>query len=150
MVNQYLISDPDDFSVKYPIGSLVHRVRTRQQRLAEVCEVCDGDGYVEVPKAEDRALCPTCQGQGKVWTDGDELVATIEPVTVTLARVEITEAPSSTGWLKRVTYMGPETGVPSGTVHDEADLFPTHDEALEAAAKRAHSVGLTLREAEAS
>lgn len=116
-------------TTKYSVGDVVYRkVKEYRDFRVVVCELCIGSGRVTIAGAEDRhAECPDCYGRGELGVDFP-VPERAEALTIGQVQV-ITRAKTDRG-AKEVTYMCKETGVGSGTLHREENLFLTAEEAL--------------------
>lgn len=119
----------------YGVGDVVWRVRTWRRRTSRLCEVCGGAGRVSVPGSMYKALCPepSCD-YGAVHVAETELLGEVTRLTIGQVRIERTATEAKN------EYMAYETGVGSGQVHSESDLYPSRSEAERAVA----SEGATL------
>jgi hypothetical protein len=113
---------------KFEVGQKVINVRVTWSERKVACPDCLGKRAWRVlaPSGEEWEVpCNTCvrgwSSSGTVSEYGDR----ITQATLTIGSVRIDTASRS----NPVTYMCEETGVGTGTVHDERDMFATQAEA---------------------
>lgn len=118
-----------NLTTKYTVGDTVYQKVPSYQDYREVsCELCVGTGIVSIAGAEDRTTdCPDCYGHG---TRGVDFPVPSWSRELTIGQVNVTTHSKTDRGEKKVTYMCVETGVASGTVHREENLFETPEEAL--------------------
>lgn len=118
-----------NLTTKYSVGDVVYRkVPEYRDYRVVMCELCMGTGRVTIAGAEDRvAECPDCYGRGDI---GKDFPVPASTQALTIGQVTVTTRNKSDRGAKEVTYMAEETGVGSGTLHREENLFPTAGEAL--------------------
>lgn len=112
---------------RYDLGDVVWHVHKLTARRAAFCGLCAGDGWVAIAAdATKRAICPDCHGRRYSQTEMvyEEPRATISRLTLGLVDVRV--LPDST----TVRYMADETGIGSGSMHEERDLYPSYEEAM--------------------
>ena len=122
------------FTTKYAIGDIVFRAGTVTELKSHPCPDCLGiRGWVATSPAgrEYTFACPRC-GSG-YQSDRDLSLAYsqhsphVERLTIGSVRVD------SHNTDRPVEYMCIETGVGSGSIHNERDLYPTEEDARKAA-----------------
>ena len=120
-----------NLSTKYELGQTVWIVRKSTFRRLKKCDPCEASGKVQIGSEE--FICPKCGGSSaypqyageKWWVDCSSRIGRIT-VEVYAAGYAPDYEPLS------VKYMLEVTGVGSGTIWDEVDLYPTEDEARHA------------------
>lgn len=116
-------------TTKYSVGDVVYRKVPEYRDFRVVtCDLCNGSGSVAIAGLEDRrAECPDCYGRGDL---GKDFPVPAVAQKLTIGQVTVTTRNKTDRGEKEVTYMAKETGVGSGTLHREENLFPTAEEAL--------------------
>lgn len=128
---------------KYDIGQRVHKISRLHQTIGTPCESCGGTGKLALVNGGSVPCSGWTGGnrhcdRGKVRTELVFRWTPTETLTVGQITAKVT-APHQYNDPDRdnaVAYMCHETGVGSGTVHYERDLFATRDEALAECAVR--------------
>ena len=121
----------------YDLGQKVYRLLKSPQRpRREQCAPCGGVGHFEIPSDRyPRLQCPDCRGAGWVHVESLPRVTTYSvegPLTIGKVQVEkVGHTVDPAG--NRTTYMMFETGIGSGNVYYEEELFRTVEAAHEAA-----------------
>ena len=121
-------------TTKFDLGQQVVKINNHTPSIAAKCEVCDGTGRVDVPK-HGPTSCPKCHGhrtytvypktQWNVFDGG-----TIGNLRLSLYHRDPELDPEMRGTHDdERQYMLYETGIGSGTLHYERDLFLTREEA---------------------
>lgn len=112
---------------RYDVGDTVFGLHTTVHRYWKLCPVCGGTNRVAVEGQSGlRAYCPAPDcSSGKVWLEAGSYFE-VQELTIGQLRVVA-------GYEAHVEYMCNETGVGSGRVWKEQLLFPTPEEAEEAA-----------------
>ena len=115
-------------SSKFDLGQRVYLVRNIRDTKWHVCQTCDGSGMIYVKN--EQFSCPSCHGSRGRYIDDPKTVCSVSQMSLTIGMVRA-EARSEFVYSKGrdVTYMCLETGVGSGSVYYECDLFATLDEA---------------------
>lgn len=116
-------------TTKYSIGDVVYRKVPEYRDFRIVtCGLCKGSGRVDIAGLEDRrAECPDCYGRG---TKGVDFPVPERAEALTVGQVQVVTRGKTDRAAKEITYMCEETGIGSGTLHREEDLFLTAEEAL--------------------
>lgn len=122
---------------KYSVGDRVFRAGTTTKVFTRDCPDCQGlkqwDAISPAGK-QYKFACPRCSASYQSERDLDlkytQFVASVQPLTIGSIRVDTHDA-------RPISYMCVETGVGSGGIHYEEDLFPTEDEARRAAEQKA-------------
>lgn len=121
---------------KYSIGQQVYGASAERRHRWEKCPDCLGtlEWTVTTPGGDEFLLpCNTCQvgfeRKGAIAVYEERPV--VQPLTIGSVRLDTNDAEHP------ITYMCQETGVGSGTLHRETNLFPTYEEAKEQATKLA-------------
>ena len=114
---------------KYSVGDRVFCGRTTTHKKMHKCPDCFGEkewSAVSPAGQTYKFSCPRCQasyyGQSDLRIDYTEFCPRIEELTIGSVRHDTHE--------KETSYMCKETGVGSGSVYREAELFPTREGAL--------------------
>lgn len=123
---------------KFSVGDVVHKAWTTTVRKQHPCPDCKGSrkwSAVSPAGGEYEFPCPRCAGGYMSNSDlslvYSEFAPCVEVLTIGSVRTD------SNSDDRPVEYMCRETGVGSGTIHSETDLFHTHDEAMRAAELKA-------------
>lgn len=116
-------------TTKYSVGDVVYRKAKEYRDYRDVpCELCSATGRVPISGTEGRnAECPDCYGRG---SKGVDYPVPERAEALTIGQVQVLTRGKTDRAVKEVTYMCKETGVGSGTVHREENLFLTAEEAL--------------------
>ena len=114
---------------KFSLGDLVYRFGTRTHKEFVDCPLCKGDKQIDLQ--EKRYTCPECRGTGGTYEYG-ALENYVLPDQYTIGHVRAVREYGK----EENRYMCKETGVGSGTVYNEEDLFDTIDEAEAECLKR--------------
>ena len=124
------------FETKYSVGDVVYFATTTPERKQHPCPDCLGEKTWKVTSpagGEYNIACPRCStrfmSDGGLSLDYTAHVPRIERRTI--GSVQYNSAPSA--WDSGARYMCIETGVGSGSVYDEARLFPTEEQAFQKA-----------------
>lgn len=130
---------------KYSVGDVVYWATTVTEKRSRPCPDCVGTKKwkaVSPAGGEYEFACPRCSAsyfsQRDLSLDYHEY--TPHAVLMTIGSVRVDTADSDYG----TSYMCTETGVGSGSIYREADLFPTKDEALKSAAAKAAGQNMTV------
>lgn len=125
---------------RFSVGDSVFCASTTVERKQHPCPDCLGSRKWKATSpagAEYEFACPRCaasyQSNRDISLDYSEHVPLVRPLTI--GSVQVNTAPGS--WDHGNRYMCRETGVGSGTVYNEDDLFGTEEGALEAAKLKA-------------
>ena len=135
-----------NFKTTFNFGDTVYLIRKSQEKVWKKCPFCDGAGDI-TGKDDNTRMCPACFGHtGKhcltdrmSWSTGDSM--TIGEIRVQ-ARCEVIKSNElfsnygSQDTLYVEQYMCYETGIGSGTLWDEENLFLSQTEADAACLKR--------------
>lgn len=119
---------------KYSIGDVVYHASIRTVTKQHPCPDCKGERKwkaVSPAGAEYDFACPRCSANFQSNSDLSLKYQQFEPFT---SRLTIGSVRSDSHSDRKVEYMCIETGVGSGSIYAEADLFPTEDEARAAGA----------------
>lgn len=123
-------------TTRFDLDQQVWKFDIEQGRVKVVCETCNGRGKVTVGARDSSVYCPDCGAKGYEFIDERWKTFTLRPLTVgqirALATIS-TDDPHTDADGNRVEYMCRETGVGSGTIHHEGDLFADSVEAETAA-----------------
>jgi hypothetical protein len=127
-------------TTKYSIGDKVFHAGTTTERKKHPCPDCKGERKwtAKSPAGADYTFdCPRCSASYNSDTDLTlDYTASVPTVReLTIGSVQFNSAGGS--WDSGARYMCRETGVGSGSVYSESDLFPSEEDALEAAQTKA-------------
>lgn len=116
-------------TTKYGVGDVVYRKVKAYNDFRHVsCDLCSATGQVAISGASGRkAECPDCRGLGK---RGVDFPVPMRAEALTIGQVRVVTEGKTDRAAKEVSYMCKETGIGSGTLHKEEDLFLTAEEAL--------------------
>lgn len=116
-------------TTKYSVGDVVYRKVKEYRDYREVpCELCTATGRVAISEAAGRyAECPDCYGRG---VKGVDFPVPERAEALTIGQVRVVTEGKTDRAAKEVSYMCKETGVGTGTVHKEENLFLSAEEAL--------------------
>lgn len=140
-------------TTKYSMGDVVYLAGTTTEHRQRPCPDCLGSRKWEARSpagGEFTFACPRCSTR---YSDKDELslayMAHAPLVTrLTIGSIQVNTAPGS--WDTGARYMANETGVGSGSVYKEDDLFASEEDALTSAKARAlsadQSVGWVVKQ----
>lgn len=111
------------YTSKFAIDDDVWVVRKESFRKMVECFPCDNTGKIDV--RGESLICPKCSGRGEhEQYVGDRLYIAHNGK---VGQVRITDCPSDEGLT--YDYMIDATGIGSGTIWKESDLFYTREEA---------------------
>lgn len=120
---------------KYSIGQTVYKGEHQIVVDSVICEICDGVGRVAlIYKGEPlEAQCSKCKGRGSL-EEGRSILTSVRTLTIGSVRYDsyLDEWHKKAGHC-HFTYMTEQTGVGSGNVFQEKDLYLTEKEAIEQA-----------------
>ena len=121
------------FSTKYNHGDTVWMITKHMTYKMEDCPTCHNLGRVEINGKF--FTCPNCNGYTKKVADEEkwELYTYVQcgkigKITIESYRKEHSNKTNHPSL--NITYMLDSTGIGSGTLWDEKDLFPSEEEAL--------------------
>lgn len=132
---------------RFSIGERVYQIARECPQEWVMCPACGGDKRVILKDGKDR-MCPECYGSGGkyAYKPQEWLVAgtlTIGLVDVRVCNIKKTGIFDNVGVMgdpqdteREVKYMAYETGIKSGTLWPEENLFPTEVDALVECEKR--------------
>lgn len=113
---------------KYNIGDCVYHVMYTQKQIKKPCPSCNSKGRINLKKQ--KFNCPDCYGRGTKESYSKRQWMFDVPLTIGSIRYDSARSDETT------TYMCNETGVGSGSIYHEEDLFLTKEEAEVECAKR--------------
>lgn len=123
-------------TTKYSVGDKVFHASTTTERKKHPCPDCKGERKwtAKSPAGSEYTFdCPRCSASYNsdrdLTLDYSAFVPSVRRLTI--GSVQFNSAPDS--WNNGARYMCQETGVGSGSVYSESDLFLTEEEALAAA-----------------
>jgi hypothetical protein len=118
-------------TTRYSHGDITWHRHVHLEGEVITCPLCGGTSRVHIAQSDREADCPECgygsghrAGLGRITTGRAVHIATIEERTIGQIRVEWTE-----GQDPEISYMAWESGVGSGSLIPEKDLYPTREEA---------------------
>lgn len=119
-----------NITTKYSIGDKVWIGRTQWQDKSIVCPECV-NGYIKIQLKsgqESHAKCPVCYGRGRyaVW----DFYPSVEEFTIGSVGYDSASPPE-----EQFSYMCIETGVGTGSIWYEHNIFTTKEEAEQYAAR---------------
>jgi hypothetical protein len=130
------------FESKYGPGETVYFIQRSYPRVYTTCQFCNGRGQIEGANHTVRQ-CPECYGRGGEYSYKPQEWQLSKVLTIGQIRIEYT--PESTEGISDIfdnykaqkekyteTYMCYETGIGSGSIYNEKDLFKTKEEAQDA------------------
>lgn len=117
------------FKSKFGIGDTAWKVAKVARSYEATCDLCAGDGSVKISGSDRTTGCPECYSRGRVWKQEE---AHHESQLLTVGQVRITAGRGGT----EVQYMCHETGIGSGSLHDEDGFFVSSEEAKAECKKR--------------
>lgn len=125
------------FTSKYEPDGLVWGISWEDARRIVKCLTCNHTGKVAIGAEE--FVCPKCNGDAEhpKWEGRKWFV--YHSGRIGKINVEFQTSGHEIDCSPKVTYMIDATGIGSGTVWNEKDLFPTH-EAAESACNQKNSV----------
>lgn len=128
-------------TTKFDVGQVVWRAGTTTEQRSHPCPDCLGsrEWVATSPAgAEFKVPCPRCSGSHQANRDLSLTYAAHAP-SVSRLTIGLVKASSQIGdgFEDGNSYMCLETGVGSGSIYREADLFATEEEALVAAKAKA-------------
>jgi len=126
-------------NAKYKLGQEVWKINWCNPPTWETCYTCNGSKFVHIKETNKQISCPDCRGEGgrsvflsSRWKAGSKL---------TIGKIQIEQFdPIYSDNKNRVTYMCKETGIGTGSVHDQNQLFAS----LEAAEREVKKRNKTL------
>ena len=124
---------------KYSLNDKVWLIRHKREQVKTPCATCNGSGLVIINKTPERS-CPDCYGRlyDTEWKDvawNIETQMTIGQINYEIWSILKTDAFDNMGVYNpdlietEIKYMCYETGIGSGTLYKETDLFCTEEEA---------------------
>lgn len=119
-----------EIKTKFNLNQKVYPIRRYRKEVVTSCPTCDGIGEVTI--ADKEYTCPGCYGSGaeihvepEKWQVINECISKIGQVAVTLYAERYQKRNHD-----RILYMLEASGVGSGSLWNEDDLFATRKEAL--------------------
>ena len=105
-----------------------------KQHVKVACPDCKGIGKLTFVETGRRAVCPTCYGNARVWTETKEFQhTTVESVIGKIKYEQYFDgeldsmAPSDRGTCE-IQYMLDKTGIGSGAMYQESKIFASRAE----------------------
>ena len=122
---------------KYSVGDRVYLAGTITKAFMRECPDCQGSKQwdaISPAGKQYQFACPRCSASYQSERDLDlkytQFIGSVEPLTIGSIRVDTNDE-------RPISYMCIETGVGSGSIYYEPDLFPTEEEARIAAEQKA-------------
>ncbi len=134
-------------TTKYSMGNVVYLASTTTERRQRPCPDCFGSREWEAKSPAGGVFAVACPRCAARYSDNDSLSLSYTahaPVVTRLTVGSIRVNTSSAAWDAGAQYMAVETGVGSGSVYREDDLFPSEAEALVSAKARALSADQSI------
>jgi len=120
---------------KYDLGDKVFWIQKRQTTVHYTCKFCEGEKKVTGANNQKRN-CPDCYGYGQKTKPGPiKWQVHEQELTIGQVRIKVV-ANYILHYEDETDYMCLETGVGSGSIYREEDLFPTKEEAEAECKKR--------------
>ena len=122
---------------KYSIGDVVYHAAIHQTTKQHPCPDCKGEGKwkaISPAGSEYQFSCPRCSAN---FQSNHALSLRYQSYAPFVSALTIGSVRVDTASDRRVEYMCVETGVGSGSIYYEGDLFPSHEEATTVAQIRA-------------
>jgi hypothetical protein len=129
---------------KFELGQIVHVAHRGQQKVVETCKVCDGIANITFRDKE--YTCPGCHGRG-TYSKWKPLSWHFD-LTSRVGNIRAEWYMPGYGETE-IKYMLTATGVGSGTLWSESNLFATLDE-LEAECDRRNAAEAASAQAESN
>ena len=116
---------------KFNLGEEIYQIYYEELNKKAPCTLCDGTGVVEIIGGKERMLqCPDCYGRKWVFSGNISKGYKVNTRPMTVSNVLVRRHRTSDQCDKdRTEYMGDETGIGSGQLCSERDLFRTEIEA---------------------
>lgn len=113
---------------KYDNGDIAwYIVKEHHSERYRECELCEATGRVKIVVSDTlTADCPNCFGRGDYY---HPVVIGAQAVPRTIGQVRVLSESKTNRGKKVVEYMCRETGIGSGQIYKEADLYSTLEEA---------------------
>lgn len=130
-------------TTKYAIGDTVFHAWTHITKGQHECPDCKGSNKwkaVSPAGKEYEFNCPRCSAS---YNSDRELLLDYPMHTASVRQLTIGSVRIDTASDRRAEYMCVETGVGSGSIYNEADLFPTREEAERVADAKAKVANTT-------
>lgn len=128
-----------NITTKFDLGQRVYLIHKAGQLVKQKCPACSGNGGIVIEYNGFSFICSNCQGSGitETWHSTDWQIA-YEKAKIGRIAVELyRETFINSGIGKnRISYMIDETGVGSGTIWHEDEVFGTYEEAVNECEKR--------------
>ena len=111
---------------KYKLSQTIWFICNKREQIDYPCPTCKGVGEVKINDTPPRS-CPDCWGKRirTKWEDTKWLVEL--PMVIGQVRCEITGKPDEIQ--QKNQYMCYESGIGTGSIYFEKDLFPTKESA---------------------
>ena len=132
-----VVPHPDLPPILYRIGMTVILADTRWGGEQAPCKMCKGRGQLTLPIPDTNELtnaeCPKCYGKG--YKNGNWRFHP-HVCTLTVGSIQVNTWSNRDGRDDRIRYMAIESGIGSGSVFSQRDLYPSQHEAERAAEEK--------------
>jgi hypothetical protein len=117
---------------KFGLGQRVYQVKNEARYIPIKCSACGGKGIVTLHNGDEWS-CPKCHRRGNVSELQPPRWEVVGPYRIGNVQVSLFEKAVDKN---EIRYMMYQTGVGSGTLHAEEDLFASLHDAEEEAKRR--------------
>jgi hypothetical protein len=119
------------FESKFDLGQKVWltSVHDATIQVPKECELCNSKGVIDIVGKETPYLCPECFGLTTTKVIGKEMYIYKSGL---IGKINIEQYSEKYKEKNRITYMISSTGVGSGTIWDEYELYSSEEEAKKA------------------
>jgi len=133
---------------KLNMNQKVWNIEKKKESYWEECVLCDAKGRIDIPEKNRCILCSDCDGRkGKTIWKNNLIWEVDNCLTIGLIRVEISNITPTGRFanmgeyiegknILKVIYMAYETGIGSGHILKEENLFPSLEEARDECERR--------------
>ena len=122
-----------ELTTKFNLGQTVYPINCYSEKIIETCAVCNGSKNITLVDDESYR-CPKCYGNGNLTSYGANIYHVGEATMIGKVDVEKYFKPNKGD--DRIKYMLYSTGIGSGTLWDEKDIFATEEDASAECEKR--------------
>lgn len=113
---------------RYDIGQSVWVAQQQYEPVRNACKLCHGKGMVQIVGSEKLAVCPECKGRG--YFDGGAIYRWVLGIHSVVGQINIKAVKTpKKGIITTVEYMLRDSGIGSGSIWKEDQLFLTKEEA---------------------
>ncbi|MCK9544590.1 MAG: hypothetical protein M0R03_21425 [Novosphingobium sp.] len=121
---------------KFNLDDIVYSLTKSKNRIKKTCVLCKGSGEVTIENTNRIISCPDCYGHGYHVEDAGEMWIIHSKSGGKIGKVEVELYSEEYERENKVKYMIDSTGVGSGTVWYEENIFKTKKEAQKECDKR--------------